>query len=379
MADYGLVGEKLGHSFSAVIHPKLADYDSYAKMQDKWNVFATNPTAYKRNQTYAGASQYFPKAPAARFLPDELYAGTNKNYAAVSKCILTMPQKALFSWYASDENGSAYYYIGSATRNQTGYHTLKQITAPDGLIPFTVAGSCNAAGHINIEFRPGELLPNSKIECRLSDNVLWNDVCFRGLSLAENAKFTIAEDCAVAFSFDEDPQIDGKVIAEGTNSYFSIMSSYRPVDVAPLKDFSGIMELGAYGAIKSSKPCEDAQYKVIGYGKVFANKFNIATVLDTTFKGTIVVPEGETFTSTTNLPNIEGITGTGTVIVEEGAPKPSIDFMGNIKYAYPTILKHFPEIKDKYNVMSVPCLVINDGEKISFGKKNAAQLLELLK
>ena len=42
-------------------------------------------------------------------------------------------------------------------------------------------------------------------------------------------------------------------------------------------------------------------------------------------------------------------------------------------------LNHFPEIKDKYNVMSVPCLVINDGEKILFGKKNAAQLLELLK
>ena len=42
-------------------------------------------------------------------------------------------------------------------------------------------------------------------------------------------------------------------------------------------------------------------------------------------------------------------------------------------------LNHFPHIKDKYNVMSVPCLVINDGEKITFGKKNAAQLFEFLK
>ena len=41
-------------------------------------------------------------------------------------------------------------------------------------------------------------------------------------------------------------------------------------------------------------------------------------------------------------------------------------------------LNHFPEIKDKYQVMSVPCLVINDGEKISFGKKNIRQLLELI-
>lgn len=42
-------------------------------------------------------------------------------------------------------------------------------------------------------------------------------------------------------------------------------------------------------------------------------------------------------------------------------------------------LNHFPEIKEKYKVMSVPCLVINDGEKITFGKKNAAQVLNVLK
>jgi thioredoxin reductase (NADPH) len=28
--------------------------------------------------------------------------------------------------------------------------------------------------------------------------------------------------------------------------------------------------------------------------------------------------------------------------------------------------------------MSVPCLVVNDGEQVSFGKKNIRQLLELL-
>lgn len=41
-------------------------------------------------------------------------------------------------------------------------------------------------------------------------------------------------------------------------------------------------------------------------------------------------------------------------------------------------LNHFPEIKDKYQVMSVPCLVINHGEKISFGKKNIRQMLEII-
>ena len=42
-------------------------------------------------------------------------------------------------------------------------------------------------------------------------------------------------------------------------------------------------------------------------------------------------------------------------------------------------LTHFPELREKYNVMSVPCLVINGGEHITFGKKNIRQLLPLLK
>ena len=42
-------------------------------------------------------------------------------------------------------------------------------------------------------------------------------------------------------------------------------------------------------------------------------------------------------------------------------------------------INHFPHIREKYNVMSVPCLVINDGEIVTFGKKNIRQLTELLK
>ncbi len=41
-------------------------------------------------------------------------------------------------------------------------------------------------------------------------------------------------------------------------------------------------------------------------------------------------------------------------------------------------LNHYPNIRDRYNVMSVPCLVIGDGEVVSFGKKNVKQILELL-
>ena len=41
-------------------------------------------------------------------------------------------------------------------------------------------------------------------------------------------------------------------------------------------------------------------------------------------------------------------------------------------------INHFEALKDKYDVMSVPCLVVNDGEQVSFGKKNLAQILELV-
>lgn len=40
-------------------------------------------------------------------------------------------------------------------------------------------------------------------------------------------------------------------------------------------------------------------------------------------------------------------------------------------------LNHFPALREKYNVMSVPCFVLNDGA-LHFGKKNVDQLLDLL-
>lgn len=41
-------------------------------------------------------------------------------------------------------------------------------------------------------------------------------------------------------------------------------------------------------------------------------------------------------------------------------------------------VNHFPALREKYKIMSVPCLVIND-EKVSFGKKTLGQLLQLLR
>ena len=42
-------------------------------------------------------------------------------------------------------------------------------------------------------------------------------------------------------------------------------------------------------------------------------------------------------------------------------------------------VNHFPELRQKYNVMSVPCLILNEGETVTFGKKNIRQLVELLR
>lgn len=42
-------------------------------------------------------------------------------------------------------------------------------------------------------------------------------------------------------------------------------------------------------------------------------------------------------------------------------------------------INHFPALKDKYNVMSVPCMVINGGETVSFGKKGIPEVLDLVK
>ena len=41
-------------------------------------------------------------------------------------------------------------------------------------------------------------------------------------------------------------------------------------------------------------------------------------------------------------------------------------------------LQHFDDLKKKYNVMSVPCLVINDNN-VSFGKKNINQIIDIIK
>jgi thioredoxin reductase (NADPH) len=40
-------------------------------------------------------------------------------------------------------------------------------------------------------------------------------------------------------------------------------------------------------------------------------------------------------------------------------------------------IRHFEELKNRYNVMSVPCMIVND-DKVLFGKKNISQILTTL-
>ncbi len=40
-------------------------------------------------------------------------------------------------------------------------------------------------------------------------------------------------------------------------------------------------------------------------------------------------------------------------------------------------LAHYPDLQNKYNIMSVPCLIVNDKD-IHFGKKGVAELLDIL-
>ena len=42
-------------------------------------------------------------------------------------------------------------------------------------------------------------------------------------------------------------------------------------------------------------------------------------------------------------------------------------------------LNHFPGLKEQYSVMSVPCLVVDGGKTVAFGRKNLRQLTQLLK
>ena len=40
-------------------------------------------------------------------------------------------------------------------------------------------------------------------------------------------------------------------------------------------------------------------------------------------------------------------------------------------------IQHFESLRNKYKVMSVPCMVINN-EHVHFGKKNIQQILEIV-
>ncbi len=41
-------------------------------------------------------------------------------------------------------------------------------------------------------------------------------------------------------------------------------------------------------------------------------------------------------------------------------------------------LSKFPELKEKYQIMAVPCLIVDNGDKVLFGKKGVEEIVEVL-
>jgi thioredoxin reductase (NADPH) len=41
-------------------------------------------------------------------------------------------------------------------------------------------------------------------------------------------------------------------------------------------------------------------------------------------------------------------------------------------------IAHYPAWKDKYHVLGVPCLVVDDGQQVHFGKKSLPDLVKML-
>ena len=39
-------------------------------------------------------------------------------------------------------------------------------------------------------------------------------------------------------------------------------------------------------------------------------------------------------------------------------------------------IRYFPELKEKYKIMSVPCMIVD--EKLYFGKKNIDEIVDIL-
>lgn len=311
---------------------KTAEYDSYADLQSKWNSFVTNEAACKYNQIIYGMTNSFTTAPIGRYLPDEMYADTNKLYSVVVKTILVMESSMARRWLVYDGYGSSYYYAGSTTRRATSLSATTELSLRTGFIPFAFGGGSDGRGRYEVRFTMDASLPSPLTkENVFTHGSTWNGVCFGGLSLPEGARLEVANGQAVGFAFVERPLLEGELIAEGSNSCIALMQSSLPVDIVKFNDFCGILELGVLVKAYASEDIDEVKYKLTGDGEIFANGKAIESIFSNEFYGKVNVREGESFTSTADLSSDVTFTGKGTVIVEEGAPKPSADFEGNIK------------------------------------------------
>ena len=319
---------------------KLAEFDSFAKAEAKWTVFATNGLSFTKVFRTSGVTNSFgwSSPNMAPYLPPEMQAATNKYYAFMTKAIFLVPSPMSRNWIFGDISGSSHAYLNQ-TRYSSDYRETTRTVTPTaaGFLPFMVGFSANNAPLPTSDrlyyLRMDTVLVNGTRENVFSDGSIWNGVCFAGLSLAEGGTLRIEDGQAAGFSFVTDPLIKGSVVAGGGSACFSMMHAYEPVDLASLKSFAGKLELGVHGKVTATNSITGAAFSLFGEGKVVAAADGFEGILPQGFDGTVVVPEGCSFASTTSLGKNVLFTGHGTVVVADGAPRPPTDFQGSVELA----------------------------------------------
>ncbi|MBQ6247669.1 MAG: hypothetical protein IJK04_12440 [Kiritimatiellae bacterium] len=310
---------------------KTAEFNTYAKLQAKWEEFAAGG-AFRKSWVPSGLASPFALGTGTAYLPGEITVGTNKQFAFIAKAIILFPTSQTRRWYPADSYGSARYNIGSAVAAATDPNARTVHTLSEGWQPFAVGFGSNgqsAGGAQLIGFRMDVELPSS-LENVLSHGTIWNGVCFGGLSLPAGATLRVEDGQAVGFAFADAPSIAGSVVAGGPDACFSLMLDNAPLDLATLADFAGKIEVGVHGRARITEPCGDAAFSIFGDGEVVADADGVEPLLPAGFNGTVRVPAGRTFVSTDALGSDVVFVGDGTVTVTPGAPRPPSDFRGRV-------------------------------------------------
>ncbi|MBQ6923509.1 MAG: hypothetical protein IJQ73_02600, partial [Kiritimatiellae bacterium] len=310
---------------------KTAEFNTYAKLQAKWAEYAAGG-AFRRAWVPSGTANAYALNNTS-YLPAEMYANTNKNYALITKGIFLFPTSKARLWQVRDAYGSGWYYRATSGL-ATAYGTAHYVTTRAGWVPFAAGfGTDNKVGApssnylvlLRLDANTPATLANV-----FSHGTIWNGVCFGGLSLPTGATLRVEDGQAVGFAFTSQPEMEGSVVAGGPGACFSLMLSHDPLDLAKLAGFAGKVEVGVHGRAGLSAACAEASFSTMGDGEFVAEADGLEPLLPAGFTGTVRVPAGRTFSSTAALGAGVVFVGDGTVTVAPGAPRPAADFAGRV-------------------------------------------------